>query len=41
MFKDRKAKKARTGIKNAGVHDYNGQKTKDEREKAQGKLISA
>lgn len=38
MFKGRKVKKARTEIKNAKVQDHNGQKTKDEREKAQGKL---
>ena len=37
-FKDRKAKKGRTGTKNARMQDHisHAQKTKDERQKAQG-----
>lgn len=35
-FKDRKAKKGRTGTKNARMQDHISQKTKDERQKAQG-----
>jgi len=36
IFKDTKAKKARTGTKNAGVQDHISQKAKDKRQKAQG-----
>ena len=36
IFKDTKAKKARTGTKNARVQDHISQKAKDKRQKAQG-----
>jgi len=41
IFKDTKAKKARTGTKNARVQDHISQKAKDKRQKAQGMYLHA